>query len=502
VTCSLTPSVSPPLWPHQCEALDLTFRAIGEGKGRALWVMPTGTGKTRAFAVLAARLSLPTLVLVHRDELLHQAAAAIREDWPSVAVGTLPGNGWQDAPVVVATVQSLAHRLSAFRPDRFGLIVVDEAHHATARSWLKVLQHFGPQLLLGCTATPRRLDGQSLSGLFGPPLYEYGLKEAIAAGYLVPVRQRAVLTGISLASVRVRSGDFIAKDLAAAVIAEGRSSEVVRAYQEHGAGRPMLVFAVDLAHVEQLHRAFADAGLAVASITGRMPREQRRRVLTDFREGRLQGLVSCEVLTEGYDERRVSCIVMARPTLSPVLYRQCVGRGLRADPDGGKADCLVLDVLDLPAGQRVLTAATLFGGHVEDCEGKDVREAVRQEKGRLQVAPLRPSLRLLRRWEEGEETRWEEQPDLSGYRPTRNWENAPATAKQVRRLTREGFEMLRPLTTGEAAHLIRRCEDLDEKYPTPATPEQRGLLCRLKLWEAGLTKRRAQRRIGSYMVGG
>src|SRR5262249_10204491 len=160
-------------------------------------------------------------------------------------------------------------------------------------------------------------------------------------------------------------------------------------------------------------RAFADAGIPVASITGKMPHEQRRQVLADFRGGRLQGLVSCEVLTEGYDEHRVSCIIMARPTLSPALYRQCVGRGLRADPGGGKADCLVLDVLDRPAGQRVLTAASLFGGHVEDCEGKDVREAVRQEKERLQVAPLRPSLRLLRRWEEGEETRWEEQPDLS-----------------------------------------------------------------------------------------
>src|SRR5262249_14911177 len=198
--------------------------------------------------------------------------------------------------VVVATVQSLARRLSEFRPDRFGLVVVDEAHHATARSWSKVLHHLHPQLLLGCTATPRRLDGQSLSELFGPPLYRYALKDAIAAGYLVPVRQRAILTGVSLASVRVRKGDFIAKDLAAAVIAEGRSSEVVRAYQDHAAGRPVLIFAASLAHVEQLQRAFTDAGILVASITGKMPREQRRLRLADFREGRLQGLVSCEVL--------------------------------------------------------------------------------------------------------------------------------------------------------------------------------------------------------------
>src|SRR5262249_11471390 len=159
--------------------------------------------------------------------------------------------------------------------------------------------------------------------------------------------------------------------------------------------------------------------------------EQRRRLLADFREGRLQGLVSCEVLTEGYDEHRVSCVIMARPTLSPVLYRQCVGRGLRADPGGGKADCLVLDVVDRPARQRVLTAASLFGGFVEDCEGKDVRAAVREERTRLVTAPLRPSPALLQRWEAGEETMWPEYPDLRGYQSSEAWHDDTATEKQL-----------------------------------------------------------------------
>src|SRR5262249_433015 len=156
-----------------------------------------------------------------------QAVTTLREAWPGVAIGTLPGGGWQEAPVVIATVQSLVRHLPEFRTDRFGLIVVDEAHHATANSWSKVLHHFHPKLLLGCTATPRSRDGKSLSELFGPPLYEYGLEEAIDAGHLVPVRQRAVLTGVSLANVRVRKGDFNPKELAAAVTAAGRSREVV-----------------------------------------------------------------------------------------------------------------------------------------------------------------------------------------------------------------------------------------------------------------------------------
>src|SRR5262249_5458902 len=151
----------------------------------------------------------------------------------------------------------------------------------------------------------------------------------------------------------------------------------------------------------------------------------------DFREGRLQGLVSCEVLTEGYDERRVSCIVMARPTLSPALYRQCVGRGLRADPGSGKTDCLVLDGLDRPATYRVVSASSLCGGFVEDCEGRDVRKIVREERRQLVVTPLRPSLALLQRWETREEPAWPELPCLRDYQPSEAWHDDRATEKQL-----------------------------------------------------------------------
>src|SRR5262249_40525470 len=150
------------------------LRAHEEGHSAGLWVMPTGCGKTLAFSSLAAQLGRPTLVVVHRRELVAQTEAAFAEAWPAAAVARLPDEGWERATVVVATVQALANRLGQIDPRRFDLAVIDEAHHAVAATWQQVIGHIRPRLLLGCTATPERLDGQPLLPLFGGNLlYEY-----------------------------------------------------------------------------------------------------------------------------------------------------------------------------------------------------------------------------------------------------------------------------------------------------------------------------------------
>src|SRR5262249_19043925 len=163
----------------------------------------------------------------------------------------------------------------------------------------------------------------------------------------------------------------------------------------------------------------------------------------------LQALVSCEVLTEGYDEPGVSCVVMARPTTSKALYQQCVGRGLRAASGRDKHDCLVLDVIDRGRKHDVVHAARQFGGPVRGCEGRAVREAVRREQEGWQLGPLSPTAAQLGRWENGEDTEWPELPSLDGYAPVHGgtW---PASEKQLRRLKDYGMEANRPLTSGEA----------------------------------------------------
>src|SRR5262249_10036847 len=154
------------------------------------------------------------------------------------------------------------------------------------------------------------------------------------------------------------------------------------------------------------------------------------------------------------------------------LYQQCVGRGLRIDPERGKADCLVLDVLDRPSGQRPLVASELLGARVEDCEGRDVREAVREEKQKWEVCPLRPTGGLEARWADGRDVRWGRLPDLRGYRATAPWHGHPATEAQLTALSKIGFEPVRELTKGQACHLIEQCNVLSKQFPTPATAKQ------------------------------
>src|SRR5262249_2180262 len=156
-----------------------------------------------------------------------------------------------------ATVQSLRSKLADLPPDRFGLVVIDEAHHAPARSWVEVMEHFRPRFLLGCTATPRRLDGRDLGEQFGgPPLYGYGLEQAIEDRHLVPIRQSVIRTGVSLDDVPNRMGDFALKPLGRAVAVGSRNRAIVDGYLRYAPDRPALVFAVDLNHVEQLREAF------------------------------------------------------------------------------------------------------------------------------------------------------------------------------------------------------------------------------------------------------
>jgi superfamily II DNA or RNA helicase len=465
--------------------------------------MPTGTGKTLTFVTLARELGRPSLVVVHRDELLRQAVDTFGQVWPGATVGTLPGEGWQDAQVIVATVQSLHRKLDLFPPDRFGLAVIDEAHHAVASMWGKVMEHFRPRFLLGCTATPERLDGRPLDERFGEPLYTYGLRQAIEDKHLVPIRQLAIETDVNLDTIRAsRTGDLNQKELARAVMTRARTEAVVEAFLKNAADRQTLVFAVNLEHVEQLRQGFERAGVPAASVTGEMKTEDRREVLADFRRGSYRVLISYEVLTEGYDERRISCVVMARPTKSRVLYQQCVGRGLRIYPGGQKPDCLVIDIRDRCTRHQLVTVSQLFGADVPDCRGGDVIEAVEVEKRRWRLEPLAASPNLKAKWELGEETRWPRIPDLQGYLPRGYWENQPASDPQVKKLTRNyGLVVLRDLTKGEASHLIGGCKRMDRLYPTPATRGQRAYLRARGLWQEGLSKREATNLIAQARMG-
>lgn len=349
---------------YQAEALETIEREYAAGVARQLVVLPTGSGKTIIFAHLVRRMGMPTLILVHRDELIAQTAEKLELVFPGVDVGIVkgPSNELGHA-VTLASVQTLCReeRLRQVRQE-FGLVIADEAHHAVAPQWRRILQAVRAgegNLLLGVTATPVRADGVGLGNVFDKVVYQKAIPEMIRAGYLCPPKGMVVRSQTDISGVGTRNGDFAPTALESVVNTANRNELIVQAFQEHAAGRKAIVFTAGVAHAHALAGAFKKSGVSAAAIDGSMALSDRRQILHQFKTGKLRAVVNCSVLTEGFDEPSTDCIVLARPTQSEALYIQAVGRGLRPYP--GKKDCLVLDVADVSGQHRLVQLADIMG---------------------------------------------------------------------------------------------------------------------------------------------
>jgi len=378
---------------YQVECLETILARYRAGVRRQIVCLPTGTGKTVIFAAFPRffHMRKRMLVLAHRGELLDQAREKILMANPGlrVEIEQAARSAAPSSDIVIASVPTLgrkgSRRLKRLDPDEFFLVVVDEAHHATAATYRRVLDHFGvfeentPKLLAGFTATPKRGDGQGLDAVFEEIAFSRSLPEMIAAGHLSPVAGYRVETEVDLSRVRTRMGDFVASQLSRAVNVTERNDLVVKVFREHLADRQTLCFCVDVAHAHSLARAFGRAGVPSAAVTGEMASEARGRALEDFSAGRVRVLTNCMVLTEGYDESSVAGIILARPTKSSLLYTQMIGRGTRLHP--GKENATIIDIVDVTRDNRLATLPGLFGfTQGFDLEGRttaDVQQALR-----------------------------------------------------------------------------------------------------------------------------
>jgi ATP-dependent helicase IRC3 len=343
---------------YQTEALTRVKDAYRSGKRRVLVSLPTGTGKTVVFAHFPSALKMKKrlLVLAHREELLFQAEQKFRAVDPELKIGIerAEDRAAGDSQVVIASIPTLAHsegaRLSRFNPEDFSIIVVDEAHHAVAESYRRIFNHFGlftpetPRYLVGFTATPRRGDNQGLGEVFQEVCYARDLRQMIAEGYLCPIRGWRLDTTLSLDGVKVRHGDFVESQLARVVNTPSRNRLLTTSYMRLANHRRAIVFCVDVQHAKDVCTEFSDAGIRAAAVWGEMPREERRQTLAKFASGEIAVLTNCNLLTEGFDEPTINCVLMARPTKSKLLYAQMVGRGTRLHP--GKTDLMIVDVVD------------------------------------------------------------------------------------------------------------------------------------------------------------
>jgi len=361
------------LRPYQAEACNAILRGFQSGAKSQLLIAPTGSGKTVIFGYCARRTKERVLILVERDELAQQARERLKDDWgvpTQLEMGkhraqvsrSIP---WLDEQrrVVVASVQTLGRpsRMARYPRDHFALIVCDEAHHAAARGYRRIFQHFGTARLLGVTATPFRFDRVALGHVFERVAYEYLLEDAIAEGWLCPLRGFVVPAKIDLSGVRRRGGDFVDSDLAKVMEQHAAVIEVAHATVEHAGNRQTLAFAASRAHGKAVNVAINGKrpGRSIY-IDGETEKTLRRQLMADFRAGRYQYLVNVGICAEGWDYPALGCVVLARPTQSRGLYAQMVGRGTRVAP--GKADCLILDFTDNSGKHELACSVDIFAG--------------------------------------------------------------------------------------------------------------------------------------------
>lgn len=378
------------LRPYQDTAVTLVQKAFADGHRRVATVLPTGAGKTVILSELIRRHRetdlRPVLVLAHRTELLTQAREKILHANPTLDVGLVQGQRNRvSADVIVASVQTLYNQKRRDKLPELGLVVVDECHRSPSRGYMNVLtglrttEDDGP-LVAGYTATFTREDSSRLTDFWQTVPFSMDLIDLIDMGFLVPPRFRRVLVeGLDLAAVKTSQidggKDLASGDLAAAMERAGAPGVVAAAYREHAPERQGIVFTPTVASAEHVAEALRDVGITSEALSGTTPTAQRRDILGRYKAGTLQTVVNCAILGEGFDAPETSCVVIARPTCSKILFRQQVGRALR--PAGpGKTDALILDLVGSTGRNDLTTMNDITDAPIHIEEGERLDEAV------------------------------------------------------------------------------------------------------------------------------
>lgn len=336
----------PTLHPHQVALRHKIDAAIAAGQQRILAASPTGSGKTITFSDLVATVAAAgrsALILVHRRELVEQTATkllAFGVDAGIIMAGVPPRPGPRVQIAMVPTLHARAIRTRTLELPDADLVVVDECHHAPARTWQTILQKYPHAILVGVSATPCRADSRGLGSVFDCLIAGPTVAELIGVNLLVPTRCFAPAIP-DLKGVRTKRGDFDQTQLAVRVNTPKIIGDIVQHWLKHAQHRSTIVFAVNVAHAVHIRDEFSRAGILAEVVSGETPTDERNAILKRLERGEVDVVVNCGVLTEGFDCPRIGVIVLARPTQSLGLYLQMLGRGLRPYP--GKNHLLVLD---------------------------------------------------------------------------------------------------------------------------------------------------------------
>ena len=331
---------------HQIAALKSLEDMRSNSETIALLYHATGTSKTVTAVMDAKRCGGRTLFLAHTQELVNQATETFRKLWPSVTVGRYMESMKQpNAHVVCGSMQSVALHLDSFRDNAFDYLIVDEAHHAAADTYQKVLSYFKPAFTLGLTATPERTDDNKvILDIFKNTAHKLDIQTAVEIGELVPIRCIRIHTNIDLTKVRFNSAQYNIRDLEGKIYVPERNRLIVDTWLQYVRGKRTVVFCASVKHAQQIAELFREAGIRAASVSGGMKQSERKEFQDKFVTREIQVLCACDLLNEGWECPEIEVLFMARPTMSKVLYTQQLGRRMRLYE--GKESLMVFDFVD------------------------------------------------------------------------------------------------------------------------------------------------------------
>ncbi len=361
MTTGVSPSQSIQLRPYQAEAVNAVYEHLRTRDDNPCVVIPTAGGKTPVMATICRDVVQQwdgrILILAHVKELLDQAADKLHtmapDLWNRIGVYSAGLKSRDtDHPIIVAGIQSVYRR--ACDLGRFDLILLDECHMLPSdgegmyRAFLADAKVVNPNVrLIGLTATPYRMTTGTICGpppdhLLNHVCYEVGVRELIVQGYLCPLKTKAGKRKADFQNLHLRGGEFIPGEVEALMDEDGLVSSACYEIIEHTKDRrSVLIFAAGVKHAQHVQRILNGLGHECGFVCGDTLPFDRTETLERFRSGGLKYLVNVNVLTTGFDAPGIDCVVLLRPTNSPGLYYQAVGRGFRLHPS--KEDCLVLD---------------------------------------------------------------------------------------------------------------------------------------------------------------
>ncbi len=330
---------------YQQEALDSLEAMRANKETIALLYHATGTGKTVTAVMDAKHCRGRVLFVAHTMELVNQAYNTFKNLWDTVSVGKFADSVKNtNSHVICGSIQSVALNLELFQDNDFDYIIIDEAHHASADTYQKVLAYFKPKFTLGLTATPERADDTNILEIFKNTAHKLDIQTAVEIGALVSVRCIRIHTNIDMTKVRFNSVQYNIRDLDDKIFVPERNKLIVDTWLSYVKNKRTVVFCASVKHAEQIAKLFQDAGIEALAVSGSMKTSERNEQLAKFASGDIKVLCACDLLNEGWDCPQTEVLFMARPTMSKVLYTQQLGRGMRNCE--GKDHLMVFDFVD------------------------------------------------------------------------------------------------------------------------------------------------------------